>query len=243
MKCENKVAIVTGAAGQGMGRSIALTMAREGAKVVVNYRSSSEQANAVMEVIQAKGGSAAAVQADIFTPEGCEYLVQTACQKFGQVDICIIGPGGGWHPASPDKLTAVEALDDVHSEVAPLFYLLPLVLPGMYRRRWEKIIGLTLNPAKVSPAYGYNAGKAARTQALLLAQDQAWANDVTINLLAPGPISSLESLEEAVDQSLQGEKWLSRDNVSPQDIAEGAVFLCSEAGRFINGSTLAYWFH
>lgn len=95
MNCENKIAIVTGAAGNGMGRSIALTLAREGASVVVNYRTSEETAKVIVETIRAQGGKAIPVAADIFTPEGCRHLVDTACEAFGQVDICIIGPGGG----------------------------------------------------------------------------------------------------------------------------------------------------
>ena len=66
MKCRGRVAVVTGAAGQGMGRSIALTLAREGARVVVNYRSSQENAEAIVEHILARDGEATAVQADVF---------------------------------------------------------------------------------------------------------------------------------------------------------------------------------
>ena len=120
---------------------------------------------------------------------------------------------------------------------------MPLVLPGMYQRRWGRIIGITLHPNKVSPAYAYNAGKAARTQALLLAQDQVWANGVTVNVLAPGPVAAMENLDEALEQCAHGERWRNRSNVSPQDVAEGAVFLCSEAGRFMTGSILLYSFH
>lgn len=243
MKCENKIAIVTGAAGKGMGRSIALTLAREGASVVVNYRTSEEQARTIVASIKAQGGKAIPVQADVFTPEGCRHLVDTTCAEFGQVDICIIGPGGGWHPESLDKLAADQALEDVRSEVAPLYYLMPLVLPGMYKRHWGRIIGIASNLDKPSPAYAYNVAKAARTQALLLAQDQAWANGVTVNVLAPGPISALGRLEEASEQCAHGELWHNRGDVSPQDIAEGVAFLCSEAGRFITGNVLSYSFY
>jgi len=243
MKCENKVAIVSGAAGKGMGRSIALTLAREGASVVVNYRTSEEAAMAIVEAIRAQGGKAMPVSADVFTPEGCRHLVDATCAEFGQVDICIIGPGGGWNPESLDKLAADQALEDVRSEVAPVYFLMPLVLPGMYQRRWGRIIGITTNLDKPSPAYAYNAAKAARTQALLLAQNQAWANGVTVNVVAPGPVATMESLEEAAAQCAHGERWRNRGNVSPQDIAEGVAFLCSEAGRFITGNVLSYSFH
>jgi NAD(P)-dependent dehydrogenase (short-subunit alcohol dehydrogenase family) len=78
--------------------------------------------------------------------------------------------------------------------------------------------------------------------ALLLAQDQAWANGVAVNVLAPGPVSAIESLQAAIEQCDHGRSWQERDNVSPQDIAEGVAFLCSEAGRFVSGCVLPYLF-
>jgi 3-oxoacyl-[acyl-carrier protein] reductase len=243
MRCENRIAIVTGAAGSGMGRSIALTLAREGAKVAVNYRTSEEQAGAIVDHIQAQGGDAFAVQADVFTSDGCQHLVDATLQRFGQVDICIVGPGGGWHPEPVDELEAASVLEDLQHELSPLFYLMPLALPQMYRRRWGRVVGIALHPDLPSPAYAYNVGKAARAQALLLAQDQAWDHGVTVNVIAPGPVSAIKSLDEAIDQSAHGERWLNRRNVSPQDIAEGVAFLCSDAGRFVTGCVLPYSFH
>ena len=130
-RCKDKVALVTGAAGHGMGRSITLTLAREGAQVVVNYHTSEDRAHAIVDHITRRGGQAIAVQADVFDPDGCQQLVDTTLERFGQVDICIVGPGAGWHPEPPEGLASAGALADVHQEVAPLFYLMPLVLPGM----------------------------------------------------------------------------------------------------------------
>lgn len=240
MICKGKAAIVTGAAGRGMGRSIALTLAREGAKVVVNYRTSKESAEAIVDHLNSRGGSAIAVQADIFDRDGCKKLVNAAVEQFGQVDICVVGPGGGWHPEPLERLEPTAALEDLQHEVAPLFYLMPLVLPGMYERRWGRLIGMALHPTRLPPAYSYNVGKAARAQALLLAQDQAWSSGVTVNIIAPGPVSGIESLEEAIEQCAHGAAWQNRANVSPQDTAEGVAFLCSEAGRFVTGCVLPY---
>jgi len=243
MNCENRVAMVTGAAGKGMGRSIALTLAREGAEVVVNYLTSEEQAGAIVDHIRAQGGDAVAIQADVFTPEGCRHLVGATVKRFGRVDICIVGPGGGWHPESVDKLAPTDALEDLHHEVSPLYHLMPLVLPGMYERQWGRVIGIALHPGLPSPAYAYNVGKAARMQALLMAQGQAWGKGVTVNATAPGPVSAIDSLEEAIEQCAHGEAWTGRQNPSPQDIAEGVAFLCSEAGRYVTGCVLPYSFH
>ena len=240
MNCEGKVALVTGAAGSGLGRSIALTLAREGARVVINYRTSEGSARAIVEHIEQNGGSAVAVSADVFEAYGCKKLVDATIKQFGQIDICVIGPGGGWHPESIDKLESESALEDIRSETAPLLYLMPSILQDMYARGWGRLIGIASHPGKLSPSYAYNTGKAARIQALLLAQDQAWAHGVTVNVIAPGPLTGLPDLASAIGHAQHGEAWLKRTNISPQDIAEGVAFLCSEAGRYISGCVLPY---
>ncbi|MDH5687428.1 MAG: SDR family oxidoreductase [Candidatus Bathyarchaeota archaeon] len=238
--CEGRAAIVTEASGSGMGRSIALTLAREGAKVAVNYRRSEESARAIVNYIRSRDGVAVALQADVFEADGCKKLVDTTVERFGQVDICIVGPGGGWHPEPVDRLDPTAALEDVHHEIAPLYYLMPLVLPEMYKRKWGKLVGIALHPTNLPPAYSYNVGKAARTQALLLAQEQTWQSGVTINVIAPSPVPAIRSLDEAIEQCEHGRAWQKRTTTSPQDIAESVAFLCSEAGRFITGCVLPF---
>jgi NAD(P)-dependent dehydrogenase (short-subunit alcohol dehydrogenase family) len=63
-----------------------------------------------------------------------------------------------------------------------------------------------------------------------------------VNVVAPGPVSSIESLQEAIKQNQHGESWQTRATTSPQDIAESIAFLCSEAGRFITGAVLPFQF-
>ena len=243
MKLKDRVALVTGSAGKGMGRIIALTLAREGAKIVVNYRTSKDEAQEIVNHIQSRSGYAIAVKADVFDSEDCKKLVNTTIEHFGKIDICIVNPGAGWHPEPIDKLNSSAALEDVHNEVAPFFHLMPLVLPQMYKRKWGRIIGISLLPPYESPAYSYNVGKAARTHALLKARDEAWRNGVTINIISPGPVPAIESLDEAIEQCEQGQAWQNRSSTSPQDIAESVAFLCSDAGRFITGGSLPFLFN
>ncbi|MCJ7736128.1 MAG: SDR family oxidoreductase [Anaerolineae bacterium] len=242
MGCEGRVAIVTGAAGSGMGRSIALTLAREGARVVVNYRTSAAAAAAIVEHIEGRGGEATAVQADVFEADECARLMAGAVERFGQVDICIVGPGGGWHPEPLAHVGAVGALDDVRHELAVIYHLMPLVLPGMYEREWGRVVAISLAPPYESPAYAYNVGKAARTHAILLAQEKAWQRGVTLNVIGPGPVPEIEDLTLAAEQRDHGPAWQQRSTASPQDIAEGVAFLCSDCGRFITGCILPYSF-
>lgn len=237
-----RTAIVTGAAGHGMGRSIALTLARDGANVVVNYLNSADSAAGIAAHIEGQGARAVACQADIMQRDQCKTLVDTTIEAFGQVDICIIGPGSGWHPESIEKLDSVAALDDTRKELAPIYHLMPLVLPGMYERRWGRLITIALTPPYNSPAYAYNVAKAARTHALLIACDSAWQNGVTLNTIGPGPVSTIESMDLAVEQCRHGPAWQNRTTTTPQDVAEGVAFLCSEAGNFISGAVLPYMY-
>jgi len=243
MKLKDKVALITGSAGNGMGRSIALTLAREGAKVVINYRTSKDEAQAIVDHLKSRNGDVIAVKADVFEADGCENLVNTTIERFGRIDICVINPGAGWHPEPIDKLDSSAAIEDVQHEVAPFFYLMPLVLPQMYKRKWGRIIGIALLPPYDSPSYSYNVGKAARTHALLQGRDEAWRYGVTINIIAPGPVPAIESLTEAIEQCDHGPAWQKRTKTSPQDIAESVAFLCSDAGRFITGCVLPFLFH
>jgi len=242
MMCEGKVAIVTGAAGKGMGRSIALTLGREGASVVVNYRTSADSAEAVANHIADRGGKALAFQADITRQDQCKGLVDAAVEAFGKVDICIIGPGAGWHPEPIERLDADGALDDAQRELAPIYHLMPLVLPGMYERHWGRLIAIALTPPYKSPAYAYNVAKAARTEALLIACEAAWPHGVTVNTIGPGPVAEIESLERAIEFCAHGAAWQDRHTASPQDIAEGVALLCSPSGDFISGAVLPYMY-
>jgi NAD(P)-dependent dehydrogenase (short-subunit alcohol dehydrogenase family) len=243
MALKDKVALVTGSAGHGMGRSIALTLAREGAKVAVNYRTSKDEAQAVINYIESRSGNAIAIEADVFKADDCRNLVNTTIEHFGRIDICIINPGAGWHPEPIDKLDSSAAIEDVQHEVAPFFHLMPLVLPQMYERKWGRVIGIALLPPYDSPAYSYNVGKAARVHALLKARDEAWRHGVTVNIIAPGPVPAIESLTEAIEQCEHGPAWQRRPSASPQDIAESVAFLCSDAGRFVTGCVLPFLFH
>ena len=100
MWLKDKVALVTGSAGKGMGRSIALTLAREGAKVAVNYRTSKDRAQAIAGHIESHAGNSIAVEADVFQARGCEHLVNRTVERFGRIDICVVNPGAGWHPVT-----------------------------------------------------------------------------------------------------------------------------------------------
>ena len=206
----------------------------------MNYLTSADSAAAIVEHIEKQAGRALACRADVTQQDACKTLVDATIGAFGQVDICIIGPGGGWHPESIDKLDSEAALDNARTELAPIYHLMPLVLPGMYDREWGRLITIALIPPFDSPAYAYNVAKAARANASMIARDSAWSNSVTVNTTEPGPVPEITSLEEAIDQCEHGAAWHERETTSPQDIAESVAFLCSGAGAFISGAVIPF---
>jgi len=237
-----KVAIVTGAAGDGMGRSIALTFAREGVSVVINYLKNEEKAQKVVEYIRNNGGQAIAVQANVFLLEDCKRLVQTTLDTYEKVDILVLGPGAGWNPEKIENLESEIGLQDISQEISPIYNLLPLVIKDMEKRRWGRIVGIATNMAIPSPAFSYNVAKAGRIELLKLASKEVWEKGITVNVIAPGPIENFTSLEEACTYCHDSSYLIGRSKITPQDIAEGASYLCSDAARYVTGCALPFNF-
>lgn len=235
-----KVALVTGASGSGIGRSTALTLARDGFNIAVNFRSDEAAANAVVEAVRGLGVAAAAVRADLFDLAQAQALVPRVIETFGRLDALVIGPGAGWHPEPPDHLAAEDALADTRQEVLPVFALMPQAIAAMAAQGGGRIVGIATNPRLPSPSYAYNTAKQARTAALLGMVDLCWRKRITVNVVAPGPVDAIPTLAEAV--ALNGDFSRSTASISPQDIAEIVAFLCSDRGRFITGNVVGTYF-
>ncbi len=239
MQLKGRTALVTGSSNR-IGRSIALTLAREGASVVINCRTSKGDADALVDSIVSSGGKAVAALGDVQTQEGCEAVFEAATKAFKKVDICVISPGAGFVARKLPQVEPDDGILEVQREVTPVYRMLSLVLPGMMKRKWGRIIGISLD-GPGSPDFAYDAAKAARTQLLLQAsKGDTWSKGVTVNVIGPGVVKVCETLEDAVEQCGHGEAWNSRKDHTGQDIAEGVAFLCSEAGRFVTGCQLGY---
>lgn len=234
--------MVTGAAGNGICRSAALSFAKAGASVVVNYLKNKAGADAVVSHIRAAGGIAAAVQADVFKREDCERLVASTIELFGRVDACVIGPGADWNTEGLQELDAEKSMRDVSREILPVYQLLPPLLRNMAQRRYGRIVGIASNMDIPSPSFSYNAAKEARIGALLLAAREAWKDGATINVVAPGPVEPFASLGEAVEHCAHGSAWAERGRVTPQDIADGILYLCSNEAKYVSGCVLPFLF-
>jgi 3-oxoacyl-[acyl-carrier protein] reductase len=240
MKLLGKTAVITGSAGKGMGRSIALALGREGANVVINYRKSKTEAEKIVNHINSSFVEACAIKADIFNQKECNLLIDETINRYNNIDILIINPGANWNMDSIEKLKASNSLNDINNEIAPIYYFFPKVLPIMYKQKWGRVIGISVLQDPPSPSYSYNVAKKTRTSALLSASFQAWENNVTINILSPGPVGHIDQLDKAIELNEKSNMWTDRTNISPQDIAESVLFLCSEEASYISGSEINF---
>lgn len=243
MELEGRVALVTGAAGDGMGRSIALTLARDGADIVVNYHRRRERAERVAEIIESMGRRAFVYGADVSDADAVLSMVRAAEERLGPVDILVNSAGGLWKPAD---ITAVEPehwRSVLAEEVDAVFYAVRAVLPGMRERGWGRIVSIGGAEAEhwrfgpPTAPLDYPLGKAGRHWLTRTLAPLEIGHGVTINAIAPGPIPHVP-LEEAVEAVQKGRKRGDRRRPDQQDVAEAVAFLCSERARFVTGTVL-----
>jgi 3-oxoacyl-[acyl-carrier protein] reductase len=234
-----KTALVTGSS-RGIGRAIALDLARRGARVVVNYRSGAEQAEAVRAEIEALGVPALAVAADVGQAAAVETLFARIGEAFGAVDVLVNNAG-----ITRDNLILRmderdwDAVLDTNLKAA--FLCTRMALRGMLRARWGRVvnvssvIALGANPGQVNYAAA-KAGLVALTRTLAR---EVGSRGITVNAVAPGFVETdmTAGLLEPARKQLTDRIALGRLGTS-EDVAQAVAFLCSPAGGYITGHVL-----
>jgi len=229
-RLEGKLALVTGAS-RGIGRAIAVELARAGAQVVVGYRSGADEAEAVAGEI---GGRA--VRADVGDPEQAARLVEEA----GDLDILVNNAG-----LTRDGLIARMSDEDwstvIDVNLGGVFHTCRAAARGMMRRRSGSIVNLSSvvgvhgNPGQTNYAAS-KAGIIGFTKSL--ARELA-SRGVRANVIAPGYIQTTltDALPEEVQQAILANTPLARLG-TPDDVAGAVRFLCSDEASFVTGEVL-----
>jgi len=236
MGLDDRVAIVTGS-GRGIGRAIALELARQGATIVINDVGDAAPAQQVSQEIQSQGGRSQVILADISQPAEASRLVDNTLTAYGKVDILVNNAG-----ITRDQLVlrmSDEDWDRVLSvNLKGAFLCIRAALRPMLKQRWGRIInissvaGVIGNPGQAN----YAAAKAGLIGLTKTVAREVAARGITVNAVAPGAIDTamLHSLSESIRQEMVKQIPVGRLG-SPEDVAQTVAFLASEGASYITG--------
>lgn len=237
----NKVALVTGAS-LGIGRATALAMAKAGASVAVNYRSSEADAEEVVELIQRDGGRAIKLKADVADLDAVERLVADTVSEFGKLDIAVS------NAAYSDREVYFEAEMEGFRRTVDVtmwgaFHLLRASTQQMIRQGEGGAIVLVSSPHAFIPApraMAYNMSKAAIEHMARTAAIEVADHKIRINLIQPGWTDTPGERKFASEETLQqaGAKIPLGRLGTPEEMAEGILFLCDPDQDYMTGACL-----
>ncbi|TYP73260.1 SDR family oxidoreductase [Paenibacillus methanolicus] len=235
---QGKVAIVTGSS-RGIGRQIAMQLARGGAKVVVNYASNPAKATEVVDAIRNSGGEAAAIRADIGQVKEVEALFAETLERFGTVDILVNNAG----------VMACTAIADVTEEIFD--YQFAINVKGTYFACQQAMLhmapgGTIINfstsvSGAMLPTYSvYAATKGAVEQLTRQLAKEFGPKHIIINCIAPGQVATelfLNGKSEELIDSYRRMNAFGRLGEA-EDIADAVELLVSDQARWITGQTI-----
>jgi NAD(P)-dependent dehydrogenase (short-subunit alcohol dehydrogenase family) len=239
-------ALVTGAArASGLGRAIAVRLAEEGADVVVGYRGERDGANAVVAQIEAAGGRAIAMQADLLDPEECRGLVASAASDLGGLDVFVNNAGAN-HVAPFLELTAEQWDRDVAINMSAFFHCGQTAAKLMVEQGTGGSIALvsSSSAALVGPQIAqYGAAKAgAETLARYMAYELA-PHGINVNAIAPGPAGPTDLnrpfVGDPADRAATERNIPMGRLASPQDVAGAVAFAVSPGNSYVTGTRIA----
>ncbi len=227
-----------------MGRSIALTLARDGADVVLNTGTNRRTASAsnrrLLSALKSLGSHAILVEAKTHDRRAVRAMFARARRELGPVDILVNNAGGRWDPRK--DITAVDDAfwrDVLRAEIDGMFTTIRAALPDMRRRRWGRVVNLGMERSEefMEPPYDYTVGKIARHGLTRILSEVEMPHGVTVNAVAPGYIPTF-TLAQALEAVRHGGTWTRRTHGTPQDVAELVAWLCTEDARFVKGAII-----
>ncbi len=241
MRLKDKVAIVTGS-GKGIGESIALRFAAEGAKLIVNDVIEADAIRTV-ETIKGKGGQAVSVIGSVASRQVAQKMVDTAVKEFGTVDI-LVNNAGIIRDAMLHKMTDEQWDQVIEVNLKGVFLCTQCAARVMREKKYGKIINLSSSSWRGNPGQlNYSATKAGVIGMTKTAAKELGPKGINVNVIAPALVwtdmtkSMPKDLLQRVEQMLPFIMPLNRWG-QPEDIANLALFLASDESSFITGQVI-----
>jgi 3-oxoacyl-[acyl-carrier protein] reductase len=239
MHLDGKVTIVTGAS-RGIGRSVAIALAKLGAKIVINYAGNEAAAEEVKNIIVAAGGQAIVIKADVGDAAAVDAMLKETINTFGKVDILINNAG-----ITRDNLLMRMKEEDwdavMNINLKGVFVCTKAVSRIMMKQRSGKIINMTSVVGLMGNAgqANYAAAKAGVIGFTKSVAKELASRGITVNAIAPGFINTdmTAILSEQVKKDLAEKIPVGRLG-SPEDVAAAVAFLASDSANYITGQTL-----
>ena len=235
-----QVVVVTGS-GSGLGMGIATRFAQAGAKVVINYRASAAGAHAVLAEIEANGGTAVAIQADVTQRPEVERLINQTIDRFSQLNILV--NNAGIYPRHSLLEMTDEAWDSViDANMRSTFLTTQLAARQMITQgKGGAIVNIaSIEAENPAPAHShYVAAKGGVVMYTMAAASELGSHQIRVNVVSPGLIWR-EGIEAAWPEGVaQYQKGATLNRLGmPDDVADACLFLASPAARWITGANL-----
>ena len=239
MLLDGKVALVTGGS-RGIGRAIAVALAREGAKLAINFAGNEKAAEETKALVEQAGSEAILLKADVSDKDADAALIDTVIKTYGKIDILVNNAG-----ITRDNLMLRMKEGDfdavIDANLRSVFYLTKAAAKSMMKKRTGRIItmssvvGLTGNAGQVN----YAAAKAGVLGITKSAAKELASRGITVNAVAPGFIETdmTDVLSDTVKESLLHEIPLKRMG-EPKDVANAVLFLASDQSAYITGQVI-----
>jgi NAD(P)-dependent dehydrogenase (short-subunit alcohol dehydrogenase family) len=237
-RLEGKTALVTGAS-RGIGRAIVLELAREGAKVALNYQSNDAAAKEVADQITKDGGTCLLVKANLADPKQARGMVKKVAEQFGHLDI-LVNNAGITRDKQIGKMTDEEWLEVIQTNLSAVFFCTSAAIPIMTGQSFGRIVNIASMNGQVG-AFGqanYSASKGGviaftRTAALELAR-----LNITVNCVVPGYTDTdmFAKVPADIQAQIKAKIPLKRF-AQPAEIARAVVYLVTD-GDYVTGQQI-----